>query len=151
MSRVIKLMLNVAVLVSLPAGAALAQGYRDAGAKAAGNFGTGFYSGGMRSAVRYRSMPVYSAPPAPQMVQSMAMPTPAPAAPQVAQAPTERRSFSTEPSQTQAAPMVPAAPQVIRSYSYVPSAPAYVSPMQSGRTSMPTYLLPRSDPRKHGG
>ena len=146
MFRVVKLMLAFAI-VGLTAGTVLAQGYRDAGAKAAGNFGTGFHSGAIRSARIYRSMPVYAVAPAPQVVQSMPAPMPAPAAPQVAQAPTERRSFSVEPGQQSAAP---AAPQVIRSYSYEPAAPVYRTPAR-GSSSTPSYLLPRSDPRKHGG
>jgi hypothetical protein len=147
MFRVMKLMLSVATVLALTAGTVLAQGYRDAGAKAAGNFGTGFHAGGMQSARVYRSMPVYSVAPAPQVVQSMPAPMAAPAAPQVAQAPTERRSFSVEPGEQAAAP---AAPQVIRSYSYEPAAPVYRTPAR-GRSSTSSLLLPRTDPRKHGG
>ena len=148
MFRLMKLMLAVAVVLGLTIGTALAQGYRDAGAKAAGRFGTGFHAGGMRAVQTYRSMPVYSVAPAPQVVQTAPMAEPP--APQVAQAPTDRRSFSAEPSQAQAAPMAPAAPQVIRSYSYEPSAPVYRAPMRS-RSATPSFLLPRSDARKHGG
>ena len=150
MFRVMKLMLSVAVVVGMTAGTVLAQGYRDAGAKAAGNYGTGFHSGGMRSARAYRSLPVYAAAQAPQVVQSMPAPMAAPPAPQVAQAPTDRRSFSAEPAEGQAAPMAPSAPQVTRSYSYEPSAPAYRAPARS-RNTAPSFLLPRTDARKHGG
>ena len=150
MFRAMKLTLSVAVVLGLTASTVLAQGYRDAGAKAAGRFGTGFHAGGMRSARIYRSTPIYSVAPAPQVVRSAPAPMAPQRAPEVAQAPTDRRSFSAEPSQAQAAPMAPAAPQVIRSYSYEPSAPVYRVPQRS-RASTPSYLLPRTDPRKHGG
>jgi hypothetical protein len=147
MFRALKMMLLAAVVVGLTAGAALAQGYRDAGAKARGEFGTGFHSGGSRTMTAYRAMPTYIAP---QVVQTAPAPT---IAPRVAQTPTERRSFSAEPSQDQAAPMAPAAPaapQVIRSYRYEPTAPVYNAPVRSRRASTPSYLLPRTDPGKHG-
>jgi hypothetical protein len=147
MFRLMKLMLAVAAILGLTAGAALAQGYRDAGAKAAGSFGTGFHTGGMRAVETYRSLPVS---PAPQVVQTMPAPMAEPPAPQVAPVPTDRRSFSADPSRAQAAPMAPAAPQVIRSYSYEPTARVYRAPMRS-RESAPSFLLPRTDARKHGG
>ncbi|MEX2140685.1 MAG: hypothetical protein WD894_15595 [Pirellulales bacterium] len=156
MFRVMKLMLAIAVVVALTAGTVMAQGFRDAGAKAAGRFGTGFHSGGMQSVRAYRSAPTYSVAPAPQVVQSMPAPMAAPPVPQIAQAPTDRRSFSAEPSQAQAAPLAPPAPraapapQVIRSYSYEPSAPVYRAPTTT-RGGAPSFLLPRTDPRKHGG
>jgi hypothetical protein len=134
----------VAAACALSAASVMAQGYWDANAKASGRFGTGFYSGGMQSAGVYRAAPVYAAP---QIVRTM--PAPMPSAPQIAQAPTDRRSFSVEPSQGEpAASASVAAPQVTRSYSYEP---AYSSPVRSGRSGMPSYLLPASDPRKHGG
>ena len=146
MFRVMKSMLAIATVVGVSAGTVLAQGYRDAGAKAAGNFGTGFHAGAMRSSPTYRSMSVYAVAPAPHVVRSMQVPMGAPLAPQVAQAPTDRRSFSVEPAEGQVAPP---APQVIRSYSYEPSASAYRTP--ASRPNLPSYLLPRTDPRKHGG
>jgi hypothetical protein len=143
MFRVFKLLPAVAAVLALAATSVMAQGFWDAAAKMEGKFGTGFYSSSSH-AMRYdRSGPVYSVAPAPQMVQSMPAPMAAPAAPEVAQVPTERRSFSTEPSDAATAP------QVIRSYSYEPSAPVYRAPMRS-HGGMPTFLLPRSDPRKHG-
>jgi hypothetical protein len=150
MFRIMNLMLAVAVLLGLTVGTVMAQGYRDAGDKAAGHFGTGFYSSGVRSMMNYRPRPVYTVAPAPQVVQSMPAPMAAPQAPQIAQAPTDRRSFSVEPSQVQAAPMPAPVPRVIRSYSYEPTEPVYRAPARS-RASMPSYLLPRTDPRKHGG
>ena len=150
MFRTMKLTLSVAVVFGLTASTVLAQGYRDAGAKAAGSFGTGFHASGMRSARVYRSTPIYSVATAPQVVQSAPAPIAPQSVPEVAQAPTDRRSFSAEPSQAPAAPMAPAAPQVIQSYSYEPSAPVYRAP-QTSRTSAPSFLLPRTDPRKHGG
>jgi hypothetical protein len=149
MFRISKLVVAVVAILALSASSAMAQGYWDAGAKASGRFGTGFYSGGMRSARVYRAAPVYAAP---QIVQTMPAPMAAPSAPQIAQAPTDRRSFSVEPSQGQPAASVPAAaPQVTRSYSYEPAAPAFRSPVRSGWSGMPTYLLPAADSRKHGG
>jgi hypothetical protein len=141
MFRVFKLLPAVAAVLALAAASVMAQGFRDAGAKMEGRFGTGFYSSSPH-AMRYDRGPVYSVTPAPQIVQSMPAPMAAPA-PEVAQVPTERRSFSAEPSDAVAAP------QVIRSYGYEPSAPVYRAPMRS-HGGMPTFLLPRSDPRKHG-
>lgn len=138
MSRLMKFTIGIIASLSLSAGAAMAQGYRDAGAKARGEFGTSFYSSGARAMTAYRA-PTYDVAPAPMA---------APAAPQIAQAPSTARSFSVEPSQgTQVAP---AAPQVIRSYSYTPSAPVYRAPSRS-RSDVPTYLLPKTDTRKYGG
>jgi hypothetical protein len=143
MFRVLKSILAMALIFGLSASVALAQGYRDAGAKARGDYGSGFHAGGFRSMTAYRSTPMYIAP-APQVEQTMPAPMLAPAAPSVARAPTKTRSFSIEPGQE--AP----APQAMRSYSNEPSSPAYIAPMRSNRSSMPTYLLPRTDPRKHG-
>jgi len=143
MFRVLKSVLAVAVIFGLTASVASAQGYRDAGAKARGDYGTGFYSGGYRSMSAYRATPMYAAK-APQVVQTMPVPMAAPAAPSIARAPTTTRSFSVEPGQEAAAG------QVMRSYSNEPSSPAYIAPMRSNRGGMPSYLLPRTDPRKSG-
>src|SRR5688572_8527436 len=104
MVRMIKSLLALAAVLALSASSALAQGYRDAGAKAAGQYGTGFHAGGGWRARSYRAAPSYYSAPAPRIVQSMPAPMVAPAAPQVAQAPTDRRSFSVEPSQRLAVP-----------------------------------------------
>jgi hypothetical protein len=146
MFRTMRLMLGAAVIVGLTAGAALAQGFRDAGAKARGEFGTGFHSGGGRAMTTYRAMTRYYV--APQVVQTAPAPMAAPVAPEIAQAPAERRSFSVEPRQR---PAAPAAPRVIRRYSYQPAAPVYRAPARRGRSTVPTYLLPKTDPRKFGG
>jgi hypothetical protein len=149
MFRMTKLVMAVAAVFALSASSAMAQGYWDAGAKAAGKFGAGFSSGGTQATRAYRGARTYYAP---QIVRSMPAPMAAPAAPQIAQAPTDRRSFSVEPSQGQPAASAPAAaPQVIRSYSYEPAAPAYSAPARSTRSGTPSYLLPATDPRKHGG
>jgi hypothetical protein len=145
MFRTFKSFTALAAVLALSASSALAQGYRDAGAKAAGQFGTGFHAGGGWTVRSYRGPPNYYSAPAPQIVQSMPAPMVAPAAPQVAQAPTDRRSLSIEPSQPQAVP------QPVRSYSYEPAAPAYSAPARRSRSTMPSYLLPATDPRKHGG
>jgi hypothetical protein len=146
MFRILKSVLSVAAIFGLTASVAVAQGYRDAGAKARGEYGTGFHSSGFRSMSSYRAAPMYAAP-APQVVQRMQAPIApmaTPAAPSVAQAPTTTRSFSVEPGQNAGAP------RVMRSYSNEPTSPVYRAPMRSNRSGTPTYLLPRSDSRKHG-
>jgi hypothetical protein len=143
MYRVLKSILAVMAILGLTASVASAQGYRDAGAKIRGEYGTGFHSGARSFVNMYRGRANYYAAPAPQLVQINA-PMAATAAPSVARAPTTTRSFSVEPGQGESAP------QVIRSYSSEPMRPSYVAPMRSNRNEMPTYLLPRSDSRKHG-
>jgi hypothetical protein len=148
----------VAGAVALSATAAFAQ--RDAGAKMRGEFGTGFWSApGLTRTYTYR-VPAYVAP-APIVVRAAPAVPAAPAAPQVAQAPTARRAFSVEPGAAVTCPSAPTttpataqrAPAVRRSYSYEPTYAPYVAPQWMGRRAapQPTYLLPRTDPRKHGG
>ncbi len=145
MFRVLKLVAVVAVL-SLTASSSMAQGFRDAGAKANGNFGTGFSSGGSNSMHYTQGRSTYYS--APQVVRVMS-PT-MPMAPQVAQAPTTVRSYSVEPGQAMAAKAMPA-PQVRRSFSYEPSAPVYRAPVHRHHGSTPSYLLPKTDAHKFGG
>lgn len=118
---------------------ALAQ--RDAGAKIRGEFGTGFYSRPRSSTRSYR----YQAPSYTQRVAPSAVIETAP--PETAQAPTARRAFSYEPSAEPAAPAVIApAPR------YYETTPRYYSAPRSRRSSRtPTYLLPKTDPRRFGG
>lgn len=107
-----------------------------------------------------RSRPMYRSS-APVIVRS----EPAPSA--VAQAPTEQRSFSYEPSQSvvsggchdaatteQAPATAQRSPGVRRSFSYEPSmSGSYSAPRMQSRTSrssrMPAYLLPKTDPNKY--
>lgn len=147
MTRPSKFAVLLFAAIAMTASTAMAQ--RDAGAKIRGEFGTGFHSSPSRVTGDYRGATVYAAP-APQIVQVAPMPAAPAPAPQVAQAPSTRQSFSVEPSP---APSVIARPQVRRSYSYEPMAPVYRAPAWSGgRTSrQPTYLLPKTDPRKYGG
>jgi hypothetical protein len=82
----------------------------------------------------------------------------------VAQAPTERRSFSYEPSQqgevrigccctvtSQPAPeTAQRSTQTYRSYSYEPSTQSYSAPrMRSSQSRRPAYLLPKADPNRY--
>jgi hypothetical protein len=144
MSTLKKVSMLVAVAVAMSATTAFAQ--RDAGAKMSGQFGTGFWA---RSAPTYRWTARYVAP------------APVTQAPQVAQVPTERRSFSVEPNAAAPAtrcgapPVAVArvAPTVRRSYSYEP-APAYTyraPAYRRGGVQTPSYMLPKTDPRKYGG
>jgi len=150
MFRTFKSMVAAAVIVGVTAGAAVAQGYRDAGAKASGQFGTGFYASPRRAVTGYyRSARTFAV--APQIVRVAPMPRTASPVPQVAQNPTERRSFSAEPTPRPVAPTVPAGPRVTRSYSYQPAAPVYQAPGRVGRSNVPTYMLPKTDSRKFGG
>lgn len=137
-----RLMLMTAV-VTLLASSAMAQGFRDAGAKMRGEFG-----GTPRQSV---AAPMYRYS-APVVVQRQTAP------PAVAQTPTQRRNYSYEPAQ-QAAPCHPAPsappqaqPQAPRrSYSYEPAAPTYRAPAPGPRRSAPpSYLLPKTDPRRYG-
>jgi hypothetical protein len=96
---------------------------------------------------------------APMIVQSAPAPT-------VAQTPTQRRSFSVEPSQpvvkTPCTPHVvpqpapaPAtaqqAPQTTRRYSVEPTPqPAFQAPMTRTRSSQPNFTLPKTDSRRFG-
>jgi hypothetical protein len=144
----------VAVAVALTATVAFAQ--RDAGAKMQGDFGTGFWST-PRMTRMYR-VPSYVAP-APTVVRVAPGVPAAPAGPQVAQAPSARRAYSLEPGA--AVTCVPAptqataqrTPAVRRSYSYEPSFVPFTAPRWTGRRAamQPTYLLPKTDPRKFGG
>jgi hypothetical protein len=142
----------IAVAVAMSATTAFAQ--RDAGAKMSGQFGTGFYT---RSAPTYRWTPRYVAP-APVVTRT----APVTQAPQVAQAPTGRRSFSVDPN---AAGLVPncvapsataarTAPAIRRSFSYEPTPQAYyAAPVYRGMRNaarVPSYMLPKTDPGKFG-
>ena len=135
-----KFCVSVGVVVALAASVATAQ-TRDAGAKTRGEFGGSPSSGGMA-----RSMgPVYRAP---------AMTT---------EAPSNDRTFSYEPGQASVAgggcgatgePVQSSAPQAQsngRTYSYEPSRAYYGRGMADGRSSVPTFALPRTDARKHNG
>lgn len=74
----------------------------------------------------------------------------APAA--VAQTPTERRSFSYEPSQAVDAPETARrADGTVRSYSYEPAAPSYSAPRMRSHSSRPSFLLQKTDPGKYRG
>jgi hypothetical protein len=147
MVRVFHWIVVGALVVGLNGGLAMAQGFRDAGAKIRGEFGTGFYSTPTTPNGYYRSAPVYQWTPAPQMVQPA--PVMMPAAPQVAQIPGERRSYSVEPS-TGAQPQSTQQPaRIVRRYSYEP-APVYRAPARQNRASMPSYLLPKADPHRYG-
>jgi hypothetical protein len=143
----------VAGAIVLSATAAFAQ--RDAGAKMRSEFGTGFWSTPRVTRTYTYRVPSYVAP-APMVVRA----APAvPAAPQVAQAPTTRRAFSVEPGATVTCAPAPTpataqrAPAVRRSYSYEPTYVPYAAPQWMGRRAapQPTYLLPKTDPRRYGG
>ncbi len=125
----------VAALVALGGSSASADWYRGANAKSLGKFGVGFDSGSSRAVRSYRAVPAYAVAPAPQVVR--VMPSAPPVAPQIAAAPTERRSFSVDPG----AGVVSEAAPVYR------QAPVF----RSRGSGMPTYMLPKADPRKHGG
>ena len=123
MSTLKKVSALTAVAVAISAPTVFAQ--RDAGAKISGQFGTGFYT---RSAPMYRWTPSYVAPP-PVLVGR----APVSPAPQVAQVPTARRSFSVEPNSGAVTGqcVVPSAPAsgtpsaVRRSFSYEPAPRGY--------------------------
>jgi hypothetical protein len=146
MFRTLKMIFAVASVLAFVAGTAMAQGFRDAGAKAQGQFGTGFYSNMGRAMTTYRAPMGYAAP---QVVRTVPAPLAVPAAPRVAQAPTTTRSFSVEPSQT-ATPRTAIVPEVTRSYSVEPAARVY-GPQPRRTANVPTYLLPKTDSRKFGG
>ena len=133
-----KFLLAALVLVT-GFGSSEAFAQRDAGAKIRGEFGTGFYSRSRSSTRSYRyAPPTYARSVAPSMV--------APATPEMAGAPTARRAFSYEPS------VEPAAPAVSPSPRYYESTPRYYSTPRSRRSSrIPTYFLPKTDPRRFGG
>jgi hypothetical protein len=153
MSTLKKASMLVAVALAMSATTAFAQ--RDAGAKAKGEFGTGFWA---RSAPTYRWTATYVAP-APVITRT----APVTQAPQVAMAPTDRRSFSVEPSAGALAagcvvpPAVVAqrAPGLRRSFSYEPAPAAYYTAPRAGVTRggsrMPGYMLPKTDARRYGG
>jgi hypothetical protein len=152
MSTLKKVSVLIAVAVAMSATTAFAQ--RDAGAKMSGQFGTGFYAG---STPTYGWTPRYVAP-----TPAITRTAPLTQEPQVAQVPTDRRSFSLEPSAVvpansgcvaPSAAVAQAGPTIRRSYSYEPTpvytyrAPAY----RRGGAQTPSYLLPKTDPRKYGG
>jgi hypothetical protein len=140
------LLVALAAALILPIATSAFGAVPDAGAKMRGDF-----SG--RGLQRSRSNS------APMIVQS----TPAPA---VAQTPTQRRSFSVEPSQpTVKTPCTPhvvpqpapaggtaqQAPQTIRRYSVEPTQqPVFQAPMTRTRSNPPNYSLPKTDGRRFG-
>ncbi len=127
-------LLAVVALAAVAASASAA--VPDAGAKARGDF-----SGrGMERSSRtyYYSAPIRTMPAQPSIV---------------AQQPTERRSFSAEPTPAmKAAPKMAEQPRVTRSYSVEP-APAMrtYAPSYRARSSQPLWSLPKSNDRKFGG
>jgi hypothetical protein len=156
MSTFKKASMLIAIAVAMSASTALAQ--RDAGAKARGEFGTGFWSTPSVTRTFTYRVPTYVAP-APTVVRT----APAvPAAPQVAQMPTDRRSFSVEPNAATAGSdcpippvMVTQRPSVRRSFSYEPTPQAnYAAPVYGGMrrnvARVPSYMLPKTDPGKFG-
>jgi len=155
MSLVKKFCMSAGVVAVLTASMASAQ-TRDAGAKMRGEFGA---TSKPHSAVR-RVGPVYRAPAI------------------VAEAPSGDRTFSYAPAQAPAASnrcgaMNGSVSQPIRqqsaggrTYSYEPAQPTFSAPrvysnqpseryysggMSQGRSSTPSYLLPKTDPRRFGG
>ncbi len=132
----------------LTTGSLMAQGFRDANAKANGNFGTGF-SAGSRS-IGYMQGPSTYYYRAPQVVRTVMPIGVTPCAPQIAQTPIEVRRFSVEPTQSMAGNSVPALHEK-RSFSIEPSTPIYRAPIRSNHSSTTTYLLPKTDARKFGG
>jgi hypothetical protein len=112
---------------------------RDAAAKIRGDYGirsnTPSRGRSRRYVYRY-SAPTYLT--APRMV------TPAPASPEVAQAPTQRRAFSYAPS-TEGQAAAGSAPAA----QYYEPAPRYNSAPSVRRSSRtPAFLLPKTDPRR---
>jgi hypothetical protein len=148
----------VAGAVALSAITAFAQ--RDAGAKIRGEFGTGFWSAPRMTQTYNYQVPTYVAP-APTVVRTAPVVPAAPSVPQVAQAPTARRAFSFDPGAavtcvpavTPAPATAPPTQAVRRSYSYEPTYAPYAAPRWMGRRAapQPTYLLPKTDPRRFGG
>jgi hypothetical protein len=128
--RKLLMMAVVAVPLGLPTTAAAQESFRDAGSKMRGEFGVS-----PRRMAR-RARPVYRAP-APVIVAE-----PAPA---VAQAPTDRRTYSYEPAPTTAQ----RGTRTYRSYSYEPTY-RYSPTFRSGaRSRGPSYLLPKTDPNRY--
>jgi hypothetical protein len=125
MLRVIKLVAFSGVFL-FTTGSLMAQGFRDANAKANGNFGTGF-SAGSRS-IRYMQGPTnyYSAP---QLARTVTPAGVMSCPPQIAQSPIEVRRFSGEPTQSMARNSVPAL-QERRSFSIEPSTPINRAPVR---------------------
>jgi hypothetical protein len=142
--RRILTMFAVAGLGALAASAALAD-VRDAAAKVRGNNGDATQWEMPGEVTYYRSEPAY--------VRT------APAA--TAQSPEAQRSFSYQPAQPRAAAPATRAPQAtapqatargsqsVRAYSYEPDSGVryYSAPRRRG-SGTPTYLLPKTDPRK---
>ena len=125
--------LIVAVVTGLSAAATAMAGdsYLNAGSKARGEFGNT-----ARRTTEFR--PIYRAP-APVIVQREAPPS------AVAQAPSEQRVFSYEPSKP-SEKSAQGRTRTYRSYSYEPSMRSYSG--SRGRSSQPAYALPKTDPRK---
>jgi hypothetical protein len=141
-----KVLMTAVVVMCGAMSASAGDSYLDAGSKARGEFGT---SSRMETRSMYRSS-------APIIVQRDIAPT------RVAQTPSERQSFSYEPSQrvtdsnkaesgTANPPsgMAQRETRTYRSFSYEPS----YQPSMRGRSGSqtPVYALPRTDGRKLGG
>jgi hypothetical protein len=145
-------LLSMAMAATIALTAAVASAQRDAGAKMRGEFGTGFQNNtGAAWVYGYRAAPMYRTP-APMVVRRVpsAIAPAAPAAPQLAQTPTERRAFSVEPN---AIAVPPQGATVRRSFSYEP-APAYTSgapTYRRGTAKTPSYLLLKTERGKFGG
>ena len=155
MNPYLKAMLMVAAIAGLYVPATARADFRDYNYKAWAQQGRTSSRSGMRSRPMYRST-------APVIVRT----EPAPNA--VAQAPTEQRSYSYEPSQqtesgargcggsvgTEQAPATAQrSTETRRSFSYEPSmSDSYSAPrMQSRSSRTPAYLLPKTDPNKYRG
>jgi hypothetical protein len=159
MNRYFMALSLVAAIAGLYVPATARADFRDYNTKAWAQQGRSSSRSGMRSRPMVRST-------APVIVRTESAPN------AVAQAPTEQRSFSYEPSQptvsvgsgcggTAATDQAPAtaerSTETRRSFSYEPSMSGSDSTprMQSGRSSRslrtPAYLLPKTDPRKYSG
>jgi len=143
-----KVLMTAVVAIYGAASAFAAESYLDAGAKARGDFGN---SSRMESRSMYQS-------PAPTIVQRDAAPS------RIAQAPSERQSFSYEPSQratdsqkVESKKLNPPSGQAqretrtYRSFSYEPNYQSSGSLRNRSGSQTPVYALPRTDGRKLGG
>ena len=124
---------------------ALAQ--RDAGSKVRGEFGTGFYGQNRaRSQATWRGnyRPSYRMT-VPRFVPERQLPLAAPAS-EVARTPTGRRAFSLEPGVGTQQNVRPA--PAVRYYE--PPQRWYSVPRGSRSNRIPSYMLPKTDPRRFG-
>ena len=166
MSLAKKFCTSAGVVVALVASVASAQS-RDAGAKMRGEFGGSSRAGGMARNLGpiYRAPAAVRAELAPATTDDSASgdrtfsyePGQAPVATggcgamggavqhSAPQAPSNGRTYSYQPTQ-----QMMGAPSA-RTYSYEPSRAYYGRGMSGGRSSAPSFALPRTDPRKHSG